>query len=69
MRTIRYTSRFKRDYRLEKSGVLGKKLDDLLRETLDFLVIDAPLPARYVDHPLAGNGTIIGTATSGPTSS
>jgi mRNA interferase YafQ len=54
MRTIRYTSRFKRDYRREKSGVLGKKLDDLLRETLEFLVIDAPLPARYVDHALAG---------------
>jgi mRNA interferase YafQ len=47
MRTIRYTSRFKRDYRREKSGVLGKKLDDLLRETLEYLVIDAPLPARY----------------------
>jgi mRNA interferase YafQ len=54
MRTIRYTSRFKRDYRREKSGVLGKKLDDLLRETLEFLVIDAPLPPRYVDHALAG---------------
>jgi mRNA interferase YafQ len=54
MRTIKYTSRFKRDYRREKSGVLGKKLDDLLRESLEFLMIDAQLPARYVDHPLAG---------------
>jgi mRNA interferase YafQ len=54
MRTIKYTSRFKRDYRREKSGVLGKKLDDLLRETLEFLIIDKLLPARYVDHALAG---------------
>jgi mRNA-degrading endonuclease YafQ of YafQ-DinJ toxin-antitoxin module len=28
MRTIKYASRFKRDYRREKSGILGKKLDD-----------------------------------------
>jgi mRNA interferase YafQ len=54
MRTIKYTGRFKRDYRREKSSVLGKKLDDLLRETLEFLMTDAPLPTRYVDHPLAG---------------
>jgi mRNA interferase YafQ len=54
MRTIKYTGRFKRDYRREKSGVFGKKLDDLLREALEFLMIDAPLPTRYVDHSLAG---------------
>jgi mRNA interferase YafQ len=54
MRTIKYTNRFKRDYRREKSGVLGKKLDALLKEAVDVLVEDTPLPARYVDHPLAG---------------
>ena len=54
MRTIRYTSRFKRDYRREKSGALGKKLDMLLKEAIDVLMTDTPLPARYVDHPLAG---------------
>ena len=27
MRTIKYTSRFKRDYRHEKSGILGKRLE------------------------------------------
>ena len=52
MRTIKYANRFKRDYRREKSGALGKKLDELLRETLDYLVNDAPLPARYFDQPL-----------------
>jgi mRNA interferase YafQ len=54
MRAINLTKRFKRDYRREKSGVLGKKLDALLREALEFLAADAPLPPRYSDHPLIG---------------
>lgn len=54
MRAIKHSKRFKRDYRREKSGVLGKKLDALLREALEFLVADAPLPQRYGDHPLIG---------------
>jgi mRNA interferase YafQ len=54
MRTIKYASRFKRDYRREKSGVLGKKLDALLNETVEYLLADKPLPARYVDHALVG---------------
>ena len=53
MRAIKYTSRFKRDYRREKSGVLGKKLDALLMEAVNLLAADEPLPQRYVDHPLA----------------
>jgi mRNA interferase YafQ len=44
MRTIKRTSRFKRDYRREKSGRLGKKLDDLLFEIIALLVEDKPLP-------------------------
>ena len=54
MRTVKYTSRFKRDYRREKSGVLGKKLDGLLMEVVNLLTADRPLPRRHVDHPLAG---------------
>ena len=54
MRTISYSHRFKRDYRREKSAVLGKKLDDLLREALELLVVDMALPARFVDHALTG---------------
>ena len=54
MRTVKYTSRFKRDYRREKSGVLGKKLDALLMEVVNMLAVDKPLPRRHVDHPLAG---------------
>ena len=48
MRTIRYTSRFKRDYKREKSGVSGKKLDTLL------MAADKPLPRRHFDHQLTG---------------
>lgn len=54
MRIVKYTARFKRDYRREKSGQLGKKLDALLMEVVDLLVADAPLPRRHVDHPLTG---------------
>jgi mRNA interferase YafQ len=54
MREIERTSRFKRDYRREKSGVLGKRLDALLLEALELLMNDKPLPQRYVDHPLSG---------------
>jgi mRNA interferase YafQ len=54
MRTIRYTTRFKRDYQREKSGRHGKKLDTLLMEAANMLAADMPLPRRYFDHPLAG---------------
>jgi mRNA interferase YafQ len=55
MREIEHTSRFKRDYRREKSGVLSKKLDRLLNEAIDLLAADRPLPQRYFDHPLSGD--------------
>jgi mRNA interferase YafQ len=54
MRTIRYTGRFKRDYRRELSGALGKKVDSLLREVLELLQSDLPLPPRFFDHALGG---------------
>jgi mRNA interferase YafQ len=54
MRKIRRTSRFKRDYRREISGVLGKKLESLLRPVVELLAVDKPLPARYFDHALVG---------------
>ncbi|MDR3449725.1 MAG: type II toxin-antitoxin system YafQ family toxin [Alphaproteobacteria bacterium] len=55
MRTIKRTARFKRDYRREKSGILGKKLDGLLTEVLTLLATDKALPLRAHDHPLIGN--------------
>jgi mRNA interferase YafQ len=54
MRTVKYTSRFKRDYRREKSGHHGKKLDNLLMEVVDMLAADKPLPRRNLDHSLTG---------------
>lgn len=41
MRAIDRTSRFKRDYRHEKSGVLSKKLDQLLIEAIELLAADS----------------------------
>ena len=54
MREVRYTARFKRDYRREKSGRLGKRLDKLLMDVVNLLAADQPLPRRNVDHPLSG---------------
>lgn len=54
MRTVNYTRRFKRDYRREQAGALGKKLDVLLMEVVGLLVADKPLLRRHVDHPLGG---------------
>ncbi len=54
MREVKYTSRFKRDYKRERSGRHGKKLDAVLMEAVNFVAADAPLPCRYFDHPLSG---------------
>jgi mRNA interferase YafQ len=54
MRTIEFTSQFKRDYRREKKGRHGKRLDDLLAAVVDKLAVDMALEPHYRDHPLAG---------------
>jgi mRNA interferase YafQ len=54
MREVKYTNRFERDYRREKSGRHGRKLDALLVEVVNLLAADQPLPRRNVDHPLSG---------------
>ena len=54
MREVKYTARFRRDYRREKSGPHGKKLDALLMEAVNLLAADTILPRRHFDHPLAG---------------
>jgi mRNA interferase YafQ len=55
MRTVKYTTRFRRDYRREKSGQLAKKLDTLLMEVVELLAADQPLARRHVDHALTGD--------------
>lgn len=52
MRTINYTSRFKKDYKREKAGRRGKALDTVLM--VQMLAADTPLPRRNFDHPLSG---------------
>ena len=54
MRTIRYTTRFKRDYKREKSGRHGKTLDAELMDVVNLLAADTRLPHRNFDHQLSG---------------
>ena len=54
MRTIKYTRRFKRDYKREKAGRHGTTLDAVLMAVVDLLATDATLPHRNFDHPLSG---------------
>ena len=51
MKTIRRTSRFKRDVRRMQQR--GKELDKL-KQVLETLVEGEPLAARYRDHVLVG---------------
>ena len=52
MLNIRYSSRFKKDYKtIVKRGYNPK----LLQEVLDLLCSETPLPAKYKDHALTGN--------------
>ena len=55
MRKIRRTRRFKPDYKREKSGRRAKTLDAALRNILELLVSDKPLPVHNFDHPLTGD--------------
>lgn len=54
MRTIDWTSNFRRDYKRESAGRHRKVLDKLLTQALALLVIDKPLPIANRDHPLEG---------------
>ena len=54
MRTIKYTNRFKRDYRREKAGPHGQRLDALLLDIVERLAADTPLLKKHFDHPLSG---------------
>lgn len=52
--TIRYSKRFKRDYKREKSGHHSKKLQAMLNEVLGILAGNKPFLHRYFDHALSG---------------
>jgi addiction module RelE/StbE family toxin len=52
MLKIRYSSRFRKDYKtIVKRGYDVK----LFEEVLNILVQEKPLPQKYLDHPLSGN--------------
>ena len=53
-RTIRRLPAFERDYRREKRGQRGGRLEAELRAVLTLLLDDQSLPPRYRDHPLRG---------------
>jgi mRNA interferase YafQ len=55
MRKIERTSQFKKDYKRESKGFHRKTLDQALVVLIKQLIANRPLPARYRDHPLAGN--------------
>jgi mRNA interferase YafQ len=55
MRETKYSHRFKRDYRREKSGRHARVLDAALMEVVNLLAADTPLPRRNFDHSLSGD--------------
>jgi len=55
MRTVvKYTSRFRRDYKREKAGRHNRYLDAELLKAVNILSKDERLPRRYFDLPLSG---------------
>jgi len=52
MLRIRYSSRFKKDYK----AIVKRGYDvELLEEVLNVLVQEKALPQNYLDHPLSGD--------------
>lgn len=57
MRVIEKTGPFKRDYKRESKGQYRLVLDVSLLAILRLLIDDKPLPPKYRDHPLSGEGS------------
>jgi len=54
MRRIEHTKAFRRDWKRERAGMHGRRLDALLQGTVTSLASDLPLPAAARDHQLLG---------------
>lgn len=52
MLNIQFTTRFKRDYKAIKKRGLA---ESPLKEALQLLSSETPLPERFCDHPLGGD--------------
>jgi mRNA interferase YafQ len=55
MRTIKWTTRFKRDFKRESKGQHKAALDAAMTMTIASLANDVPLPAHQRDHDLNGD--------------
>ncbi len=55
MRTIEWTTQFKRDFKRESKGRYRATLDDNLFPAIEALAQDRVLEARHRDHALSGN--------------
>ena len=55
MRVIKYTARFKRDYKREKRGSYRVSLESELLRIVELLATDTKLPNRMYNHTLTGN--------------
>ena len=55
MRTIEYTTQFKRDYKREIKGKHKAVFSNLFVEIIDTLARDEPLAAKHRDHALSNN--------------
>lgn len=55
MRTIEYTTQFKRDYKREAKGKHKSVLSSIFVEIIDALAKDKPLAAKHRDHALSNN--------------
>lgn len=56
MQTLERTTAFKRNYKRLQKGSLRGALEDELRAIVTLLTQDQPLPARFRDHVLTGDG-------------
>jgi len=55
MRTIRWTSAFRRDYKRTGASSRRRDVEALLGEIVGSLAADLPLHAKHRDHLLSGN--------------
>ena len=55
MRTIEWTSVFRRDYKRTRATPRHKDVETLLPEVAELLATDRPLKGKHRDHALSGN--------------
>ena len=55
VRRVETTRVFEKDFKREKKGVLGPKLDGLIKDIVDDLAADLPLAFSKRDHALHGD--------------